>query len=155
MKLAALEKRLGPGDRILLDTSALSAYFSTLEAVSLVAGKIVDDFVQTGRNFALVSTITAMELFVRPLRVAPQGFPHVHTFLTHWPNLSLRDVDLQVAQEAATLRATYNFSVPDALIIATGIVNQVAHLVTNDKAWATKLKPVASRVKIALLGDYA
>jgi predicted nucleic acid-binding protein len=35
-------------------------------------------------------------------------------------------------KEAASRRATFRLSMPDALIVATGIISQVHHLVTND-----------------------
>jgi predicted nucleic acid-binding protein len=114
----------------------------------------VDNFVKHGRNVAVVSPVTAMEILVKPLRDAPKGAIHVHDFLSHWPNLSLLPIDLHVAQEAASLRATHNFKLPDALIIATGIVSRVAHLVTNDSEWRTRLAPMKSRVKVTGLRDF-
>jgi predicted nucleic acid-binding protein len=107
-----------------------------------------------GRNPAVVSPVTAMEILVRPLREAPKGAVHVRDFLAHWPNLSLLPIDLHVAAEAASLRATHNFKVPDALVIATGIVSQVAHLITNDGEWRTKLAPLRSRLNVTQLRDY-
>jgi predicted nucleic acid-binding protein len=95
-----------------------------------------------------------MELLVRPLRVSPPAAAHVHAFLSHTPNLTLLPIDLHVAQEAASLRATHNFKTPDAFVIATGIVSQVHHLVTNDKLWRARLAPIKSRVAITLLRDY-
>ncbi len=114
----------------------------------------MDDFVRSARNAAIISAVTAMELLVRPLRVAPRGAVHVHDFLTHWPNLTLLSVDLHVSQEAASLRAAHGFKVPDALIIASGIVSQVSHLLTNDSAWLKKLAPIENRVKVTELRAY-
>jgi PIN domain nuclease of toxin-antitoxin system len=119
-----------------------------------VAAILVDEFIQNGRNAAVVSPITAMELLVRPLQVSPPGASHVHAFLTHTPNLTLLPIDLHVAQEAASLRATHSFKTPDAFVIATGVVSQVHHLVTNDKQWRAKLAPLKSRVAVTLLRDY-
>jgi len=95
-----------------------------------------------------------MELLVRPLRIAPRGATHVHNFLVHTPNLNLLPIDLYVAQEAASLRATYKFKAPDALVIATGIVSQVSHLVTNDAEWNKKLAPIRARIKVIELSKY-
>jgi predicted nucleic acid-binding protein len=132
----------------------LIAYFEPADRTHDVAATIVDGLIRAGRNAAVVSTVTAMELLVRPLRVAPKSAVHVHDFLTRWPNLALLSVDLHVAQEAASLRATHNFRVADALVIATGLVGQVAHLLTNDVEWRKKLAPIKARVQVTELRDY-
>ena len=139
---------------MLIYTSVLIAYFEPNDTTHGIAVLLLDGFVKNGRNAALVSSVTAMELLVRPLRVAPQGAIHVHDFLVHTPNLTLLPIDLHVAQEAASLRATHNFKSPDALVIATGIVGQVGHLVTNDAEWCKKLTPMKSRIQVAELGNY-
>ncbi len=154
MKRAGFEKRVPPGDRVLIDTSVLIAYLEPNDATHDVAVLLVDGFVQSGRNVAVVSPVTAMELLVRPLRVAPKGAVHIHDFLTHWPNLTLLPIDLHVAQEAASLRATHGFEPPDALVIATAIVGQVGHLMTNDAQWRKKLAPMKARIQVTELRDY-
>lgn len=98
--------------------------------------------------------VTVMEILVKPLRVAPTGAAHVQDFLTQWSNLTLQAIDLPVAQEAASLRATHNFATPDALVIATGIIGQVGHLVTNDHKWATKLAPITGRIAVVELTKF-
>jgi len=150
------EKRIQPGDRVLIDTSVLIAYFGTPEADEThgLATILIDEFVMSGRNEAVVSPVTAMELLVRPLKAGPRAAAHVHDFLTHTAHLKLLSTDLFVAQEAANLRATYNFRAPDALVAATGIVAQVTHLVTNDKDWETKLVPLKTRIKVTYLRNY-
>lgn len=132
----------------------LIAYFDAGDATHPVATVLVDDLVKSGRNPAIVSPVTAMEVLVRPLRAAPSGAVHVHGFLTRWPNLSLLATDIHVAQEAASLRATHGFKSPDALVIATGIVGQVAHLVTNDDQWRKKLTSIKERIQVTMLRDY-
>jgi predicted nucleic acid-binding protein len=152
---ARLEKHIRAGERLLLDTSTLVAYFNDNEAVSSVAQQIIDVFVHEGRNAAIVSTLTAAELFVLPLRNAPHGFPHVHAFLTRWPNLTLLDVDLNVAQEAASVRAAHGLKMPDAIIVATGLVSQVAYLVTNDALWTKRLSILSKRISVCEIAKFA
>jgi len=139
---------------VLIDTSVLIAYFEPTDGTHDVAVFLIDDLVKCGRNAAVASPVSAMEILVRPLRVRPASAAHVYDFLTHWPNLTLLSIDLHVAQEAASLRATHNFKTPDALIIATGIIAQVSHLVTNDSDWNKKLAPIKSRVQVTELSDY-
>jgi predicted nucleic acid-binding protein len=132
----------------------LIAYFDAGDATNAVATLLIDDLVKSGRNPGVVSPVTAMEVLVRPLRAAPSGAAHVHGFLTRWQNLTFLATDIHVAQEAASLRATHGFKPADALVIATGIVGQVAHLVTNDDQWRKKLVPIKERIQVTMLRDY-
>ena len=49
--------------------------------------------------------VTVMEILVRPMRAVPPGHHTVLAFLRTHPNLTCVPVDLQVAQDAAHLRA--------------------------------------------------
>ncbi len=152
--LSALERAIPPGDRLLLDTSALAAYLDAGEATHGLAALILDDFVGSGRNEAIVSMVTVMEILVRPLRASPPGHHTVLAFLRNQPNLTAVPLDLQMAQDAAFLRAAHRFPPPDALIIATGLATQVGHLVTNDGDWPTRLQPLDERIRVALLSRF-
>jgi predicted nucleic acid-binding protein len=156
LKRAALEKRIAAGERVLIDTSVFVAYLShaTDDETHEVAAVLFEEFIISGRNTAVVSPVTAMELLVRPLRVAPPRAAYVHAFLANTPNLDMPPIELHVAQEAASLRATHRFQTPDALIIATGLVAQVHHLVTNDVQWRAKLTPIRARLTVTLPRDY-
>ena len=92
--------------------------------------------------------ITVMEILIRPLRASPPRHHTVLAFLQAHPNLELVPVDLQVAIEAAHLRADKNFKPPDALVVGTGIATQVGHLVTNDLNWSSRLSSMANRIRV-------
>jgi predicted nucleic acid-binding protein len=154
MSLGNLEGALPPGDRILLDTTALASYFDAGEATHPVARHVVEELVGTGRNAAIVSMVTAMELLVRPLRVSPAGQHTVLTFLRHHPNLTAVSLDLEMAQSAAMLRALHRFKPPDALVIGTGLACRVGHLVTNDFEWAKRLDSSAGGIRVCTLADH-
>lgn len=99
--------------------------------------------------------VTVMELLVHPLHRGPAA-PYQHTleFLSRFPYLSPVVIDFPMAQEAASLRATDNFRPADALIIATGLIAQVGHLVTNDVRWRQRLQPVRGRIQVCYLSDH-
>lgn len=141
------------GDRVLLDTSALIAYFDNRERVSPVVTHLVDEFVFAGRNHGVISMVTVTEILVRPRRAHLEGYGHASDFFHRFPNLRLAPVDFAVAQEAASLRTVFGFKTPDALVIGTGIVHQVGHLVTNDGDWKRKLQPMNARIEVCLLSD--
>lgn len=98
--------------------------------------------------------ITVMELLVRPLRATPPGHPTVLAFIRNQPNLAAIEVDLQVAQDAAFLRAAHRFAPPDALVVGTGLATQVEHLVTNDHAWEGRLTPIRDRLAVCVLAKH-
>lgn len=148
MSEASLVRRIEGGDRLLLDTTVLAAFFDATDATHPVARHILNEFVASGRNPAIVSMITLMEILVRPLRASPPSHHTVLAFLRSHPNLECVPVDLQVAQEAARLRADKRFSPPDALIIGTGIATQVRFMVTNDHSWSSKLKEMVGRIDV-------
>lgn len=154
MTIASLEQALPAGDRLLLDTTTLAAYLDATEATHDLASHVIDVLVGTGRNPAIVSMITVMEILVRPLRATPRGHHTVMAFIRGRPNLTAVPVDLQVAQDAASLRAAQRFSPPDALIVGTAFAAQVGHLVTNDRDWARKLAGSESRIRVCTLSDH-
>ena len=148
MSLASLEAAIPAGDRLLLDTTVLAAFLDATDATHPVAVHVLHEFVATGRNPAVISMVTVMEILIRPMRASPPGHHTVLAFLKSHPNLECVAVDLQVAQEAAHLRADKNFAPPDALIVGTGLATQVRHLVTNDHSWSTRLAPMATRITV-------
>lgn len=155
MTRASLEAVIAIDDGLLIDSSALIAHFKRDEAVSPVAAHIIDEMVRSGRNPSMVSMVTAMEVLVHAFRhgSVPAELQTLD-FLTAFPHLQAVPVDLAVAREAAVLRGRYRFAAPDALIIATGMVHEARHLVTNDAAWSTKLAPIGSRIEVCHLASH-
>lgn len=153
MTIVSLERAMPEGDRLLIDTTALAAYLDASEPTH-AASKHVMELVAAGRNPAVISMITVMEILVRPLRASPPGHHTVLALLRNHPNLEAVPVDLQVAQDAAFLRAAQRFSPPDALVIGTGLAAQVSHLVTNDSKWATRLATMSERIRVVKLSDH-
>lgn len=154
MSRSSLLAGIPAGDRLLLDTSVLAAYLDATDATHPIAVCVLKEFVESGRNPALVSMVTVMEILVRPLRQSPPGHHTVLALLRSHPNLAAVPVDIQIAREAATLRATHRFAPPDALIVGTGIAAQVGHLVTNDGTWKAKLSVIADRIKVVRTADH-
>jgi len=154
MSLASLTASVPEGDRLLLDTTVLAAFLDATETTHPIAVHVLDQFVATGRNPAVISMITVMEILVRPMRASPPGHHTVLAFLRSHPNLECVPVDLQIAQEAAHLRADKKFAPPDALIVATGLATQVRHLVTNDRDWSAKLASMTDRISVARASTY-
>lgn len=136
---ASLEQAIAPGDLVLLDTSSLAAYFGS-ETTSPSAIALVDSFIRSGRNRAVVSAVTAAELLVRPLRAGEAGVSSaIGMFLRTFPNLDVVPVDLTVAAIAAELRAGIGMKLPDALIAACGLDRSAVVAVSDDRGWPDTL----------------
>ena len=154
MSEPSLARVVPEGDRILVDTTVLAAFLDASDATHPVARHVLDEMVARGRNSAVVSMVSVMEILVRPLRMSPPGHHTVLAFLRTHPNLECMPIDLQIAQEAAHLRAEKNLRPPDALIVGTGLAAQVGHLVTNDHSWSGKLSSMSSRIAVVQLSEH-
>ncbi len=68
--------------------------------------------------------------------------------MLHFPNLTIKDVDKDIAIISAKLRAKYKIRTPDAIFIATGIAENADTFITNDD----QLKNI-KEIKITLLNQ--
>jgi predicted nucleic acid-binding protein len=153
MTPAALDAAIPAGATLLLDTSVVLAYLSGAEAASAAAASVIDGFVGTGRNPAVISAITMTEALVRPNRAAsPSAIRLVDDFLLRFPNLSIDPVTVAVAREAARIRASTAARTPDALILATAVLAPGAIVVTSDASWPSLAKRADLEVRVVVLG---
>lgn len=150
-----LEAAIPPETSVLVDTSVVLAYLVGTEASSELAAQLFDGFIATGRNVALLSVITVGEILVRPFRVGPKAVARAEGFLRHFADIRLVDIDYDVAREGARIRAESNLRTPDALILASALVSEVDVLVTNDRAWTTRIPSLAPNLRLCLLSDIA
>jgi len=108
--------------------------------------------IQAGQWAAVTSTVTVMELTVRPWQLGrPAVAREYEVLLVHFPHLTLADVTRDVARRAAQLRARYRFRPADALQLATALVHGATAFVTNDRR-LTRLAPI---LDIIILDDFA
>jgi len=137
----ALERAVVPEALIALDASVTLAYLAGTEAVSPAAAWLFDGCLAVGRNPAVLSTLTAAELLVRPFRASPAAVASVEGFLRFFDGIRLVDVTFPIAREAARVRATTNLPMPDAIAIATATDAGAAVIVTNDRRWPATIGP--------------
>ena len=71
-------------------------------------------------------------------------------YLLNFPHLTIVPIDVEVAREAAHLRARTGLPTPDAIILATAVQTKAKAIITNDKRWRNKL----NGIDIILLEDY-
>lgn len=134
---------------IAVDTSLFIYHFEE-NCSYLGLTTLVLDRIQSGKSRGIASELTLHELLVRPLKLElPEVADEYELLLSSFPNLTLSPVTRPVLLKAAELRAVYGFRTPDAIIIATALINRATLLITNDMKWK-RLKELT----VACLDDF-
>ncbi|HET7700509.1 MAG TPA: PIN domain-containing protein [Candidatus Limnocylindria bacterium] len=150
----ALERAIPRGEAVLLDTSSLAAYLGS-EPTSAIAAFLIDEYVRSGRNRAVVSAVSVTELLVRPIRGGHHDVGRsILEFLRTFANLDIVPVDLTVATIAAALRARDGMKVPDALIAASGLDRSAAVAISDDAGWPETLAHGATTMRVVALRSF-
>lgn len=131
-----------------IDTMAFIYHFEENPAYTPFT-RTLFQLVEAGEARGVASTLTLMELLVKPKRlgdaVAVEDYKYT---LANFPNLKLRSLDPEVAERAAEIRAKHNLKPPDAIQVATALVEDAEALVTND----LKLKGVGE-IETIIIGE--
>lgn len=149
--MAGLKEQLADHSVVGLDTSVFIYHFEAHPRY-LPLTQVLLTGVQEGQWTAITSTITVMELTIRPWQMGRSSVAREYeALLIHFPNLTLMDVNRDVARRAAQLRALYNVRPSDALQIATALLRGATAFVTNDR----KLTRLSQEIDIIVLDDFA
>jgi predicted nucleic acid-binding protein len=153
--IAGLDAALGDAERVLLDSSALIAFHSPHERAHPVADHLLKRIGSSRDPLrGYYSVVSAIELLIRPIRTGQQRFTFMHAFLTQYPNLTDLPMDLTVAVQAANLRATTGISLPDAVVIGSGLLAGCEAIITNDERWKRRLEPLFRTFRWIYLEDH-
>jgi len=118
------------GKKIFLDTAPL-IYF--MEAESAFMSLLSDLFSPSNNCRFITSVITLSEVLVMPLREGKiQLAEQYKEILTMSENIHILDINIDIAGEAATIRANYSIKTPDAMQLATAKYGIVDYFLTND-----------------------
>ena len=143
-------KRLAKAKIIGLDTS-IFIYFLEENPRYAPLAQITIKGVEEGKWQGVTATITLMEITVRPWQLENETAAREYeAVLVHFPNLTIVDVDRNVARAAAQLRAKYKVSPPDALQLAASISYGANAFLTNDK----RLSKLEDVIDIIVMDDY-
>ena len=105
--------------------------------------------VEKGAVEGIISTITFTEILTGPFRKGDEHLAHEYYALIYcFPHLTVLDVSLAIAADAARIRGTYNFAAPDALLLSSALQGKADVFLTNDRQ-LLKFK----EIKILLLDD--
>lgn len=83
---------------------------------------------------AATSTVTLLEVLVHPYcRKETDTIQRYYGYLTRAPFIKLVPVNVEIADQAAELRARYGFKTPDAIQLATALIQKATLFLTRDK----------------------
>ena len=143
-------KRLAKAKVIGLDTP-IFIYFLENNARYGPLAQLTLNGIEKGKWQGITPAITLMEITVRPWQLGRESAAREYeAVLVHFPNLSIVDVDRNVARAAAQLRAKYNVSPPDALQVAASLSYGAKAFLTNDK----RLSKLQELIDILVLDDF-
>lgn len=94
------------------------------------------EWLQGPRGQAVTSTVTMLEILVRPYRLGDlDGVNSFYALLSTFPHLEWVQLSLEIADHAARLRAEHNWRTPDAIQVATTLSREATGFISNDSAF--------------------
>jgi predicted nucleic acid-binding protein len=149
--MGQLSERLRPYSVLGLDTAIFIYHFEENPAYLPLTRELLSS-IETGERKGVTSTITLMEIIVKPLALGQIDVARKYeALLANFPNLEIIDLDRDAIRLAAKLRAEYRIRPPDALQVATSLQYGAQAFITNDHL----LKRLQNKIAVLVLEDYA
>lgn len=147
--MGTLAEHLTGHVRIGLDTCVLIYHIERHPTYFPLTQELLTN-IEAGRIEAIASILALMEVTVRPWQLQRSDIVQDYEeILTHFPHLTLIDVNRDIASQAARLRAQYALRSADALHVATALVHEATAFITNDR----QLARLRENVQVILLED--
>lgn len=97
---------------------------------------------EVGTTLVVISVVAEAELFVHPLRhCSDEALDRVRSFVDD-RSVTIVPLDRSLAGHAASIRANYNLTLVDSIIVATAIMSGCDALIGNDKACAQRVTEI-------------
>ena len=120
------------GQTVGVDTAPF-VYFIEEHSTYLAALREFFEAVDEGNIQAVTSTVSLLEVLVHPYRRGEhQLAAQYRAILLNSNGLSCEVVSVEIAEDAARLRADYNFQTPDSIQLTTAIRAGASSFLTND-----------------------
>ena len=131
--LSKLFRRWLKHRQVAFDTSFLIPLLEEAKREGEIAGRLVR-LTEKKSILLVTSTVTLLEILVHPYQSQDlNAVRDYYGYLTRLPLVKLVAVTPKIADEAARLRADYGFKTPDAIQLATGILEGTTLFLTRDK----------------------
>lgn len=141
----SIEKFIKKHHRVALDTSVFIYFIEEHSDYYPFCDKIFES-IETGLIKASTATLSLLEVLVQPYRMKKDDLVYkFYSLLSTYPNLTWVDMNLDVADIAARLRAEHRLKTPDSIQAASAIVSGATGFICNDKAFK-KIKEFESLV---------
>ncbi len=120
-------------NRLFLDTCVL-LYFLEVHEIYGPPAKSIIEKVESGRVNANISVLTLTGLLTGPYRFKNDHLAlEYHALLYYFPNLKIKEINLDIAVEAARIRGTYDLGNPDSLLLASALHTGADAFITNNQ----------------------
>ena len=130
---SAIFRPLKKARKISLDTSVLIYLFENHPKYG-VLGEELFDLIRKYQMRVVISTLVFTELFVHPYKHnRPESIQKDLDFLRNY-EVEVISVTPNIAIQAASLRARYHLSAPDAIHLSTALHEECDLFVSNDKS---------------------
>ncbi len=150
MGIESLRQTISEADSIFIDTTIIS-YVLAEHPVYVEAAEQVLRLVQSQATTGIISIITLVEILTVPEQQGNDEASRAYEmYLRNFPNLTIRNVDFEIARTAARVRGKFKIKTPDALQIATAIIAKVSVIITTDKQWRGKTESLP----VLILDDF-
>ena len=150
MGIDSLAQILLASGSVLLDTMVFSYHLGG-NARYLPLTRLILEAIEAGEMEGLTTTLTLVELLTRPAQEGnTKAMREYELLLTQFPNLIIVPLDVPLAREAATIRATTCLRLPDAIQIGAARLHNVGAVVTNDRRWLGKVESL----RLIILDDH-
>lgn len=118
---------------VVIDTDIIVSAKNTNEPQSASSLRILDA-IGDGIMHGIISIISIAELSVGYYSQEDmKGKEELLSHLISNKNFEIAELDLRIAEEAAKIRAHTGLRLPDAILVATGLVKGAQYFITNDK----------------------
>ena len=95
------------------------------------------DWLAKAKGKAVTATTTMLELLVRPYQLSNLDLVNeFYALFSTYPNLTWAELTLEIADQAARIRAEHKLRTPDAIQAATALVAGATGFVTNDEVFS-------------------
>jgi len=127
-------------ERIILDTN-IFLNVSNREENFYTASKKLLDKIDSGAVDAIVSMITIAELSTGyRLTGEEKQWEKTLLHLLSSENYKVVDMDVNVADKTGEIRSKTRLTIPDAIIVASGLIHNAGFIVTNDSDFSRVVK---------------